>query len=496
MKNLLYVFIGMVLLSSCGDMNQELIIPYEGDTEYKFSMDLGSIMSMAGAVADEMDEEKEEDIDISAIMNNPDKMPSKVDTTILFGSEEFTEGVTLNDREKYLMNKVSMRLDTDKEQEKMLMEFSIKYADLNEKTETLNLISRVTREQKIMKGDTIGLEEEGPNKMLDGIADYILDKELGKITFLDSEVPEEMDKMTGKEKDVEVSPEDLAMMAMMMPGGINTKIVLPGKVFSVKGTENYKIIDENTVVVTTKYVDMIKEGAIKGYSIEYDSGKPISDPKVTEVWDPEPVAVVARDRSKAPSDAIVLFADGDASGFRHYDGSEVKWKVGKKELTAEPGTGDIRSKKDFGSCQLHLEWKSPKEPNKKGQDKGNSGVYFDGKYEVQILNSFENRTYSNGQAGAVYKQHIPLVNATSPTGDWNTYDIIYHAPEFDEDGAKTKSGTLTVIHNGVLIQDHVEIQGTTEYIGRPKNIAHGPGPIILQEHNNYVSYRNVWVRPL
>lgn len=497
MKNLLILICGILFLSSCGDMNQTLVIPYEGDVEYKFSTDLGGIMSMAGVVAEGMEEDEiEEDIDIAAILDNPDKMPSKIDTIISFGSEDFLEGVKLTDREKELMNKVSMRLDTDKEKEKMMMEFSIKYADLDEKAETLNLISKVSREQKIMKGDTIGLDKEGPNKMLEGMAEYILDRELGKITILDSEIPDEMDKMTGNKDEEEISEEDLAMMAIMMPGGINTKVVLPGKVFSVKGSDDYKIIDENTVIVSTKYVDMMRDGMMKGFTIEYDSGKPITDPTLTEVWDPEPEAVVARDRNKAPSDATVLFANGDASGFRHYDGSEVKWKVSKKELKAEPGTGDIRSKQDFGSCQLHLEWKSPKEPGKKGQDKGNSGVYFDGKYEVQILNSFENRTYSNGQAGAVYKQHIPLVNATSPTGDWNTYDIIYHAPEFDEDGAKTKSGTFTVLHNGVLIQDHVEIQGTTEYIGRPKNIAHGPGPIILQEHNNYVSFRNVWVRPL
>lgn len=498
MKNLLYLFLGIVFLSSCGDMNQELIIPYEGDTEYKFSMDLGSMMAMAGAVTEEMDitGEKEEKIDISAIMDNPDKMPSKVDTTISFGSDEFTKGVKLSAREKTIMSKVSMRLDTDREKEKMMMEFSIKYADLAEKAETMALIERVRKEQKIMKGDTTSISDDSPNKMLEGISDYTLDRALGKITFPDSEVPEQMNEMTGGDEDKEMTSEDFAMMEMMMPGGINTKIVLPGKVFSVKGTDNYKIIDENTVIVSTKYTDMMKDKFIKGYTIEYDSGKPITDPTLTEVWEPEPVAVVARKRDKAPSDAIVLFGNGDASGFRHYDGSEVKWKASKKELKAEPGTGDIRSKQDFGSCQVHVEWKSPKEPNKKGQDKGNSGVYLAGKYEVQILNSFENRTYSNGQAGAVYKQYIPLVNATSPTGDWNTYDIIYHTPEFDKDGAKTKSGTLTVLHNGVLIQDHVEIQGTTEYIGRPKNIAHGPGPIILQEHNNYVSYRNVWVRPL
>ena len=137
-----------------------------------------------------------------------------------------------------------------------------------------------------------------------------------------------------------------------------------------------------------------------------------------------------------------------------------------------------------------------KEKDRKGQDKGNSGVFLQGKYEVQILNSYENRTYSNGQAASVYKQHIPLVNAMRPPGEWNVYDIIFHAPEFGTDGKKTKSGTFTVIHNGILVQDHVEILGTTEYIGPPKNTAHGEGPIFLQDHSNKVSFRNIWLRKL
>ena len=118
------------------------------------------------------------------------------------------------------------------------------------------------------------------------------------------------------------------------------------------------------------------------------------------------------------------------------------------------------------------------------------------KYEVQVLNSYQNRTYSNGQAASVYKQYAPLVNAMRPPGEWNVYDIIFHAPKFDKSGTKIKSGTLTVLHNGILVQDNVEIQGTTEYIGKPKNIAHGDGPISLQDHGNKVSYRNIWLRKL
>ena len=165
-------------------------------------------------------------------------------------------------------------------------------------------------------------------------------------------------------------------------------------------------------------------------------------------------------------------------------------------MTVLPGTGQIETKAKFGDCQLHLEWRSPDEPNRKGQDKGNSGVFLQGKYEVQILNSYQNRTYSNGQAASIYKQYIPLVNAMRPPGEWNVYDIIFHAPEFDSMGKKTKSGTLTVIHNGVLVQDHIEILGTTEYIGKPKNIPHRDGPIFLQDHSNKVSFRNIWLRKL
>ncbi|MEM9687587.1 MAG: DUF1080 domain-containing protein, partial [Bacteroidota bacterium] len=160
------------------------------------------------------------------------------------------------------------------------------------------------------------------------------------------------------------------------------------------------------------------------------------------------------------------------------------------------GAGDIETRQHFGSVQLHLEWSAPNVIEGEGQGRGNSGVFFQNRYEVQILDSYQNRTYSNGQAASVYKQHIPLVNATKPPEQWQTYDIIFHAPEFDASGKKIKSGMLTVFHNGVLVQDHVEILGTTEYIGSPKSQAHGKGPIRLQDHGNPLQYRNIWIRPL
>jgi 3-keto-disaccharide hydrolase len=147
--------------------------------------------------------------------------------------------------------------------------------------------------------------------------------------------------------------------------------------------------------------------------------------------------------------------------------------------------------------QLHVEWRSPAEVKGDGQGRGNSGIFLMGKYEIQVLDCYNNETYYNGQAGSIYKQTIPLVNACRKPGEWQAYDIIFKAPVFNEDGSKKSSAYVTVIHNGVLIQNHVEILGTTEYIGPPKNIAHPPKqPIHLQDHGNPVSYRNIWVREL
>ena len=482
MKSFISLFFGLFFLNSCTDVNQSITIPLEGDIEQNIYIDFS-----------DLSEADQKELDFESMFLD-EEVSANLDTTLLFGNQELSGMSEFTDRETKLLNKVSIRIVNEVETKKKEVEFNLKFGDIKERNETISLIKKALESDVGNNGSPKPKSDNVQNFLFNSLSNYTIDRELGVLTFLDIELPSEIDPFGGRAE--EPTSEELVMIKEVAQGGIVTKIVLPGKVLSVQGTDDYKIMDGNVVEVNMSYFDMLITSTNRGYTIEYDTGIPITDPTITEVWEPEPVAVIARDRSRAPSDAIVLFGNGDASGFRHYDGSEVKWKVGKKELKAEPGTGDIRSKQDFGSCQLHVEWKSPKEPNKTGQDKGNSGVYFAGKYEVQILNSFENRTYSNGQAGAIYKQHIPLVNATSPTGDWNTYDIIYHAPEFDEDGAKTKSGTFTVLHNGVLIQDNVEILGTTEYIGRPKNIAHGPGPIILQEHNNYVSYRNVWVRPL
>lgn len=222
----------------------------------------------------------------------------------------------------------------------------------------------------------------------------------------------------------------------------------------------------------------------------------ITDPVATEVWDPEPRAVNPGPIGGPPADAYILFDGSSTDQWEHLNGKAVQWDVANNTMTVKKGTGDIQTKKEFGDCQLHLEWRSPSVIEGEGQGRGNSGVFLQGRYEIQILDSYQNRTYSNGQAGSVYKQHVPLVNPLRPVGEWNTYDIIFKAPRFNDDGIKVASGYVTVLINGVLVQNHVELHGTTEYIGLPKNPAHGPGPIKLQDHSNPVSFRNIWIREL
>ena len=231
------------------------------------------------------------------------------------------------------------------------------------------------------------------------------------------------------------------------------------------------------------------------------SGKEPTTPEETEFYKPVPPVVNPYDPiKKAPSDAIVLFGGDNLDNWiSSRDSTAAKWIVNNDgSMTVNNKTGDIQTVQNFGSIQLHLEWKSPAEVQGKGQSRGNSGVFLNGLYEVQVLDNNDNDTYVNGQVGSIYKQHVPLAMASVPTGEWNTYDIIYHAPEFNDEGDKIKSGTITVLHNGILVQDNVEIKGTTPYIGWPKNPAHGKGPLKLQDHgdNSRVSYRNIWVREL
>lgn len=214
---------------------------------------------------------------------------------------------------------------------------------------------------------------------------------------------------------------------------------------------------------------------------------------------PEPVVIVPGIKGEAPSDAIVLFKKGSLNNFESIkDGAPAAWKVRGKKFTVATETTAIQTKEKFGDCQLHIEWRTPVKDvkaGKTGQACGNSGIVLMSKYEVQVLNSYINKTYTNGQAGAIYGQHVPLVNASLIPGKWQIYDIIFTAPRFKRDGSAEKPGYFTVIHNGVLIQNHVEICGVTP--AGNKKLPNLPElPIMLQNHKSEVSYRNIWIRRL
>ena len=220
-------------------------------------------------------------------------------------------------------------------------------------------------------------------------------------------------------------------------------------------------------------------------------------PELTEAWAPVPEVITPGESvNNAPSDAIILF---DGTNLDNWvstnDKGAAGWKLEDGAMTVQKGTGDIQTKQEFGDVQLHIEWRTPSEVVGEGQGRGNSGVFLQGRYEVQVLDNYNNKTYPNGQAGSLYKQSIPLVNACRPPGEWQTYDIIYTAPHFSN-GHLIKPATITVFHNGVLVQNHYELKGNTPYIGLPKYVAHGKGPLRLQDHGNPVSYRNIWVREL
>lgn len=223
-------------------------------------------------------------------------------------------------------------------------------------------------------------------------------------------------------------------------------------------------------------------------------GDNLVDPKLTEEWK----TVVKVDTSKSiPSDAIVLFDGQNFSQWQHVNGSDVKWTLSDNVMTVKPGTKAIQTKEKFCDMQLHIEWRSPeKVASRTGQHAGNSGVFIQGRYEVQVLNSYSNDTYANGQSGAIYKQTAPLVNATRPVMEWQSYDIIYTAPTFKENGALNTKAKVTVLHNGVVIQNNTEIKGATTYRGVPEYNAHGCEAIELQDHGSLVSYRNIWARKL
>lgn len=214
----------------------------------------------------------------------------------------------------------------------------------------------------------------------------------------------------------------------------------------------------------------------------------------TEVWEPVPPVVGTEG---VPSDAIVLFDGTDLNAWEAEEGGNPTWQIEGDAMTVNRKGGGIRTKESFCDVQLHVEWRSPVDiEGMDGQDRGNSGIFLQDLYEIQVLDSHENPTYANGQAGSVYKQHIPLVNASRPPGEWQSYDIVFTAPRF-EDAKLVSPAYVTLLHNGVLVQNHAEIQGATEWIGPPDyDQAHGCAPIFLQDHDAAVSFRNIWLRKL
>ena len=231
-------------------------------------------------------------------------------------------------------------------------------------------------------------------------------------------------------------------------------------------------------------------------------------PEDTEKWEPVPPVVTAgKVVGEAPSDAVVLFdAKSGLSQWKDVaSGGDAKWDVKGDVLTVNKSSGNIETKKSFGNYQLHIEWKVPANITGTGQGRGNSGVFLasigkgDDGYELQVLDSYNNKTYVNGMAGSIYKQFIPLANPTRPPGVWNVYDVIWTAPTFDGDKVKTPA-RVTVLFNGVLVENNIELLGPTQYIGTPAyRKAHGPSPIKLQAHGDKsepLSFRNIWVREL
>lgn len=214
---------------------------------------------------------------------------------------------------------------------------------------------------------------------------------------------------------------------------------------------------------------------------EYKSGR---------IW-PEPAVVTPGEGAAPPSDALALFDGHDLS---QWNGAE-KWQI--KDGVATTHGGSITSKQAFGSCQIHLEWAAPNEVKGEGQGRGNSGIFLMSNYEVQILDSHENVTYFDGQAGSIYKQWPPLVNACRKPGEWQTYDILFEAPRFDGKGKLAKPAYLTLLHNGIVVQNHSELLGGTSWFEAPKYQPHGEKlPLVIQDHGNPVRFRNIWIREL
>lgn len=248
--------------------------------------------------------------------------------------------------------------------------------------------------------------------------------------------------------------------------------------------------------------------AIMAGGIMFAQAQQTMKPEDTEVWTPVPKVVTpGKSCGEAPSDAVILF-DGKNLNQWVLTGDTTKpadWIVNDGVITVNKKSGNIQTKQSFTDYQLHIEWKVPTNITGTGQGRGNSGLFLastgkgDDGYELQIMDSYNNPTYVNGQAGSIYKQFAPLVNANFPPGTWQTYDVAWTAPHFNEDGSVKSPARVTVYFNGILIQNNTELKGQTRYIGQPSYKVHGPAPVKLQAHGDKsepISFRNIWIRNL
>lgn len=224
------------------------------------------------------------------------------------------------------------------------------------------------------------------------------------------------------------------------------------------------------------------------------------DPRSTEWHYPVPEKVTPGQGTKAPSDAIILFDGKDLSQWesanRNNPGGAAEWKIQNGELVVTPGKGTIKTKEFFGDCQLHIEFKSPAPGKHDGQNRGNSGIMLQSRYEIQVLDGDNNPTYVNGMVGSVYKQSAPLVNAYTKNGEWQVYDIYWKGPRFGTGGELESPAIVTVVLNGIVVQNNYILKGTTPYTGLPSYTPHGRMPLTLQDHGTEVAYRNIWIRNL
>jgi hypothetical protein len=298
------------------------------------------------------------------------------------------------------------------------------------------------------------------------------------------------------------------------PGWNTLEVIVQGDraIHIVNGVPNMRVHDTKSWDAASNSWVKLDHGRIalqaEGAEIQYRNIRirPLTkadaldpEPRATEVWFPVPAKVKPGSTPGAPpSDAIILFDGRNLDAWKSANGdAPARWNVDGGTMVVAPGTGDIQTREKFGDVQLHIEWMGPKLPaDKVNQDRANSGVFLQDVYEVQVLDNFENPTYVNGMVGSIYKQFPPLVNATLPAETWNVYDIVFRAPRFNADGSVASPATLTVLHNGVLVQNHAVLKGGTTYIGAPSYQAHGDMPIRLQDHGHLVRFRNVWVRRL